>query len=600
MSKIFHWIRAFLPAFLILFFVLFAMVPTFYEWSLRWKIKPIRYFELVHNFPTDYELYLSKIRQGKEGSWLAKEKYTSEPHEGSLIQVLYVFIGKVSDWVHVQTPYVWFSYHVMRVFFAVVLLFVMWRVSEWVFPGFSWQIITFLLIVTASTWPKFETVDGWPRFGGYMPWYTVVDSMQRTTFLPHILFGQAMLAFILWVFGGGFITKKMPGNWVFLGVIGLLLGIVFTPALAFIYGVLAFWTLGEIFALIKDNWKDLSSGSGASLKKIAVRYFTNNLFGRIIFGVLSLPSIIYFAMISAQYPWKRLVEFDVLHPTKFSYIEYFLALGATLPLGLVGVVISCLDQLKPSSTRTVLQKKLPIFSYWIFSWLFFVFLFNYIPQQSPTRWTEMAPHIPLAIMSMYAIYTGYQYVKKWQSKTASKQDSVKGGSGFGEALLIIPIIVILLGCGTMFSSWLWQKDFVDHKLRADIPLVPQGAEVMYPLLDLVDAMVWLQVNTPRDVAVFSGQATGNLIPVYSGNFTYVGHANTVNSEMKVIIVANFFGRKRPPEEFLSLFKENNIQYVLYGPEEQGLAYGAPDLRPYYPFLTEMFRNPQVIVYKVNF
>jgi len=582
--KKFAFIRSILPAFLIIFFVLFSMIPTFYEWSLKWKLKPNRYFELVHNFPTDYELYLSKIRQGKEGSWLAKEKYTTEPHDGSLSQILYVFIGRVSDWVHVQTPYVWFSYHVMRVFFAALLLLMMWKISVWVFPEFSWSVITFLLMVTASTWPKFESVDGWPRFGGYMPWYTVIDSMQRTTFLPHINLGQALMVFILWVFAGGFITKKHPGNWVFLGVVGLILGVVFPPSLMFIYGTLGFLSLVEIVVLLKEKQGELKGVNVKKLIKIFTPYVQNVLSGRIIFGALTFPTFIYYALLTTQYPWKRLVEFDVLHPTKFSYIEYFMALGATLPLGLIGIGILLMRKLKPSTTFSALEKKLTIFVYWVFAWLFFVFIFNFIPQQSPTRWTEMVPHTPLAILGMYVVYIGYHWLKKQ----------------YRAYVLFLPIIIILLGCGTMFSSWMWQKDFVDHKLRADIPLVPRGAEVMYPLLDLVDAMVWLQINTPRDVAVFSGTATGNLIPVYSGNFTYVGHANTVDAEKKDIIVHNFYERKRPKEEFLQLFKDNNIKYVLYGPEEREMAYGIADIAQFYPFLTAVHRNNQVIVYKVNY
>src|ERR1700690_369723 len=279
-------IKTLLPIGLIIFFILFSMVPTFYEYVNAWKVKPIRFFELVHNFPTDYNLYLSKIRQGKEGAWLATEKYTAEPHDGSLSQVLYVFIGRVSDWAHVQTPYLWISYHVMRVFFGALLLWVMWKICQWVFPTFSWQIISFVLATTASTWPKFESVNGWPRFGGYMPWYTVVDSMQRTTFLPHVMFGQAMLAFIIWVFAGGFITRKHPGNWVFLGVVGIVAGIVFPPAILFLYGMLGFLTLTELVPFVKNKeiWKP---------SKAFIAYLKDKIFGRVVFGLMTFPTLVY-------------------------------------------------------------------------------------------------------------------------------------------------------------------------------------------------------------------------------------------------------------------------------------------------------------------
>src|SRR3972149_2225568 len=42
---------------LIVFFVLFSFAPTLYEWNARGRVHEDRYFELVHNFPTDYNLY---------------------------------------------------------------------------------------------------------------------------------------------------------------------------------------------------------------------------------------------------------------------------------------------------------------------------------------------------------------------------------------------------------------------------------------------------------------------------------------------------------------------------------------------------------------
>lgn len=585
-----------IPWVLIIGFVLFSLVPTFYEWNNRWKIKPIRHFELVHNFPTDYNLYLSKIRQGKEGSLLAYEKYTAEPHEGSLSQILYVIIGRVSDWVKVQTPYIWFSYHVMRFFFAVLLFYVVWNITSWVFPSYAWRVLSFLLVVTASTWPKFESVDGWLRFGGYMPWYTVIDSLQRTTFLPHVLVGQALLAFIIWVFCGGFITNKKPGNWVFLGIVGIIAGIIFPPALLFLYGMLGLWSAFEVIRLIIEK-----KGAIAQLKKSLVRWGMNSLFGRAVFVLMTFPTLVYYALLLSEYPWKRLVEFDVINPTKFSYVEYFLALGPTLLFGIIGMVAVLLTR------KQEIAKKLTGFMMWVIAWLIFIFVFNFIPQQSPTRFSQMAPHIPLGILTAYLAYSVVLYsrklLKKVNTKAEEKIETTNQikiiATGIMYGAIIVPVAIVLFGMGTMFSSWLWQKDFIDHKFRADIPLVPKGAEVMYPLKDLAEAMVWLQVNTPRSAVVFSGKATGNLIPVYAGNTTHVGHANTVTSEIKEIAVANFYGRKVPLSVIVDYFKQYNIAYVIYGPEEAELSFGARDMKEFYPFLQEVYRNNFVIVYKVN-
>lgn len=522
----------------IIFFILFSFSPTLYEWGVRGRIQPDRYFELVHNFPTDYNLYLSRVREGKEGAWLATEKYTSEPHAGSLSQILYVFIGRLADMNYVQTPYVWFAYHVARAFFAGLLLFVIWKVVEYVIPP-KFRMLTVLLIVTASTWPKFEWVAGFPRFGGYMSWYTMADSLQRTTFMPHVTLAQALLACIILVFSGGFITKQLSGNWIFLGVVGIILGIVFPPGLLFLYGVLM---LVSIFERFKQHF-----------------------FGRIIFGIMTVPTVVYWWLLLGEYPWKRLVEFDVLHPTKFSYSEYFLAVGPILPLGLIGLVVL---------VKSGKLEKVKYFAAWVAAWLGFLFVFNQIPQQSPTRFTQMAPHIPLGILAGLALAEIGKKIKIVQ---------------------IIAVVVILFGLGSMASSFMWQKDFVDHKLRATLPIVPSGASVMYPMRETIDAMIWLQVNAPRNAVVLSGLTTGNHIPVYAGNTAYIGHANTVQLEDKLAAVGNFYRGAGS----VSWLKQQNISHVFYGFEEREIGGGTPDLRSFYPDLEQVYETPNVRIYMIR-
>ncbi len=545
---------------LILFFVLFSFAPTFYEWHARFRIHDDRYFELVHNFPTDYNLYLSRIRQGKEGAWLATEKYTSEPHAGSLSQILYVIIGRLAHFSHVQTPYVWFAYHVARAFFAALLLFVIWKVCEWAFAksGEPWQILAFLLVVTASTWPKFETVAGWPRFGGYMPWYTMADSLQRTTFMPHVTLAQGLLAFIILVFSGGVVTKIIPANWVFLGVFGIVLGIVFPPGLMFLYGVLAFVSATELLIVKKK-------------KGWIHEWFVRDFYGRLIFGILTIPTFIYYALLLGKYPWKRLVEFDVLHPTKFSYMEYFLAVGPVLPLGLIAIIVLLLGKKKEAWER------LKYFVIWVVAWLFFMFLFNQIPQQSPTRFTQMAPHIPLGILAVW-LFTQL--------------------AGRFRHAMVVPIAIVFLALGSMASSYMWLKDFVDHKLRATLPIVPSGAQVMYPMREIIDGLTWLQIYTPRKSVVLTAMTTGNYVPVYAGNTAFVGHANTVQLEEKLIAAQQFYAGRMGTPEGMKWLAANGISYVFFGFEEREWAQGVQDLRSIYPALELVNESPNVKIYKV--
>ena len=100
--------------FVIFAIVLFSFAPTFYELGQRNHVRPERQFELVHNFPTDYNFYLSRIRQGIEGRTTAYEKYTSEPHNGSFIHEMYVLMGRIGEFVRVPWGRSGDVYHVAR------------------------------------------------------------------------------------------------------------------------------------------------------------------------------------------------------------------------------------------------------------------------------------------------------------------------------------------------------------------------------------------------------------------------------------------------------------------------------------------------------
>lgn len=574
-----HHQRTFIVWGMIVFFVAFSFSPTIYEWGVRWKTKPARYFELVHNFPTDYNFYLSRIRQGKEGAWLAREKYTSEPHDPSLSQVLYVLIGRASDWAHIQTPYIWISYHVMRLFFAALLLYVIWKYVASHNAQFAWQALAFLVVITASTWPKLESVAGWPRFGAYMAWWTQANELQRITFLPHVLFGQAALVFVMWVLSGGFITRKHPGNYIFLGVVGLVMGIVFPPALLFSYAVIAVLTIGEFISLGARTLPTIT----AKKKREFVVWSTDVVLGRFVYGILSVPALVYYMFLFRILPWKRLVEFDIVNPPPFEFGEYFLSLGPTLPLGVLGLIVLFFHRTQKGA------KQFSVAASWVIAWFGVLYIFTRIPQQSPMRFGQMAPHVPLGILTMYLFTVVISYLRRIRELRPIRH-----------YVFFIPMVMVVVGLLNMASSFLWLRDFVDHKLRADIPLVPKGASVMYPLGDIIESYKWLEVYTPRDAVVLADETTSNYIPVYSGNTTFIGHANTVELETKLAATRNFYRNILGAEEEQAWIAQQEIDYIMYGPEEkENNGWQIEDLRDVYPLLELVYENPTMKIYRLK-
>lgn len=552
-------LKKYIYALLIMGFVFFSLAPTIYELSRAGDIHPNRQFELVHNFPTDYNFYLSRIRQGLEGRWTGIEKYTSELHTGSFIHEFYLLMGSVGAWVHVPWGRAGDIYHVARIVLAFLLLVAIAefckRVITRAAPGY-WSFMAFLLAVTASSWPKLvavvntsvvpATIDNlfaW-RFGGYMAWWSVMDSLQRITFIPHILAGQALITILIILLTNGSLLRK-NANVIFVGLLAFMLGMIFPPGLLFVYAVMGVWVLL----------------SGKPIRYWVVAYGAAVL--------ISFPSLIYLALMTGMYPWKRLAEVDIIRPLPFDYAEYFRAMGPMLPLGLTGLVVVLI------TAETALFPAVA----WVIAWAALLLIFAFVPQQSPLRFSEMIPHVPLGVLTAYLLsrlgrLRYLKYLGRW-----------------------IAIALIATGFFHMYSSYRWQRDFVDHKIRATLPLVPTGSYVMYPLKDFVSAMKYLEEVTKGQGVVLSETTAANYIPVYSGNTVYAGHDNTVAFEGKKEKVKAFFSGHMEKNQVVSWISETRASYIFYGPQEREDG-GGKDISVIYPFLTEVYANPTVIIYRV--
>lgn len=549
----------------IVVFLLASLAPTVYELNLRNTLPSIRQFELVHNFPTDFNFYLSRIRQGIEGNLTVREQYTSEPHQGSFIHVFYLFLGWLGAWVRVPWHRSADVYHVARIVFGGLLLVMIAQFCKKSFSsspithpfglaqGGHSSLIAFLLAVTASTWPKLVFYNGGWRFGGYMPWWSVMDSLQRITFIPHLLVGQTLILFLILALSDE-ATMKRPGNWIFLGILAFILGVIFPPGLVFVIAAIGIFIMLEWL----HNTKGVNFIAAASkLTPLA----------------LGLPSLLYLSLMTSFYPWKRLAEFDIVKPLPFNYTEYLLAVGPILPIGMIGLLIVLWRK----------EKSLFPAAAWVLAWGFLLFVFQFIPSQSPLRFSEMIPHVPLGILSVFLF---------------SRLGNLGNLGHLGRKLAkTIPALMILVGFGVMYSSWLWQRDFIDHKIRAGLPLVPTGSYVLYPLKDFIAAITFIQDATPRRTVILSEKTAGNYIPVYSGNTVYVGHANTVDAERKELVVRQFFSGRMNAEEALVWLRRENLHWIFFGPEEREDG-GISDLSRTYPFLKEVYANNFVKVYIV--
>lgn len=570
-------------------FTLFSMYPAWYELQRKETIRENRQFELVHNFYTDFNFYLSRIRQGLEGNLTVHEKYTSEPHNGSFIHILYLSMGWVGRWVRVPWDKTADIYHVARGVLAVVLLLMFGELARRSFPQKTQDdekkkgpsnlaLLAFLLSVTASTWTIFVTLaDGSFRFGGYMPWWSVMDSLQRIAFIPHLLFGQLLMAFLLYALSD-IQTMKRVRNWIFLGVLAFIEGIVFPPGFIFIILSIPFIVLMEyIFTNPRPSGK------------VFIPWAIAHVLPRAVVVLLGIPALIYLQLMTSFFPWKQLALADIEKPLPYKFWEYMQAMGVILPLGIGGLLAALRNR----------QKQMIMPMAWVIAWAFCLWIFTYIPAQSPLRFSEMIPHLPLGILATYFFFVIARTASvKWVKMKSFIRILPKAlQSGKTGAILVYSLPVILLGMNLfhMYSSSLWQTDFVDHKIRGMYPLVPTGSYVMYPLTDFMNAIRWLQDHTSRDTVILSETTAGNYIPVYSGNTVYVGHDNTVKNQEKKLFVQSFYSARMPEDQAKQWLKDEGLHYVFFGPQEKEVN-GITDLKSRYGFLEPVYQGEYVTIY----
>ena len=508
--------RKFLYHALIVGFVLFSLAPTFYELSRMGDLKPERNFELVHNFPTDYNFYLSRIKQGMEGRWTVVERYTSEPHTGGFIHGFYLLLGQIGRYAGVPLGREADVYHVARVVLGVALLVATLEFCKGTMgTKGAWGILAFLLAVTASSFPKLVEVNGVWRFGGYMAWWSVMDSLQRITFIPHILAGQVMIVFLIRELGELRELREKMWSVVFLGMLAFVLGMVFPPGLVFVIGV-----IGALWVLQGRNTKEI------------IPYGAVFLMGS--------AALVYLALMTSFYPWKRLAEVDVIRPLPFDFIEYAKAVGV---MGVIGVFGGIWAMIKREKTLY------PAIA-WEVAWIGFLIIFRFVPQQSPLRFSEMVPHIPLAVLSAYLL---------------KKIGEIRGMRAIGAGMAVV---LVASGLFHMYSSFLWQKDFIA-------------------------AMGYIWDATRGEGVIITETTAGNYIPARTGNSVYMGHDNTVRFEEKKVSVKQFFSGKMN-EAWL---RETHASYIFFGPQEREDS-GGKNLTTFYPFLQEVYKNNYVTIYKI--
>lgn len=532
-------------------FLFISYLPNFYELSLKNYLPPDRTMIAgEHIYTYDYNVYLSKIRQGQEGRFTVVDKYDNHPQQrGVFLQIFYLYSGKVTKLLNLSPAA---AYQIIRMSTSVIWIMTIIFLNLYFLKNLSLANLGVTLSFLAASFPVFYQFQNQWWIKSYMDWWQELDVLKRVSFIPHDTANYIFIGIFTVLMS---LIEKNKKYFTLLSVL-VFISVFIHPASSILFMIS--WVLYQSVRLI---WSKPSTKSELSV----VMKQTLVLF------MMTLVPLFYIRQVTLTYPWKSLLDFDYYHRGNLDTKEYILALGPIFFTGLAGALLVIIKR----------RRELLGLVTWVVGAAVAIFLFKFFPYQTELRFVQTANHIPLAILTAYLI----SYLIKKSKKTISIY-----------SIYITTIAIIVLGIAQTYYSLKAQYQFIEQRALASLPMVPYPPQVMYPLTDFYNGLKWLDNNTDHSSVVLSKVTAGNYIPAYSGNFVYLGHGSeTPHYDARVGSVDLFFSGTLSDSDAEKFLKNENITYVFYGPQEK--ENNIEDIKKY-PFLKPVYQSNLVIIYKV--
>ncbi|MCL4339406.1 hypothetical protein M1271_07015 [Patescibacteria group bacterium] len=550
--------------------VIFANVPIILRAA---KTPHDRIFPYVHSdWPHDYYLYLAVINQGENGRFLYQDPYSTEKMSKGVFYTFFTGIGQVAGLFHLS-PIA--AYHLTIIIFTEIFLILVYFLSGKILSRKNaiWGAI-FGLLGTISPTLMFAQPIYFPIS---MPWWIVLDALNRIYDLPHYIASEAfLLAAILLVF---LFFRKPKLKYALLAAISIFIGGMILPSVLipvavgipiayFIYIARIYFEIKRVTRarypvnlqpnLLGSEWHDPKRNM-AKLKLIINLQLIKG-FSVIIFAILACYAIIKY-QVTTGFPWSTWVSWGVERWNwgEPDFNRNLLEVFGILPLLSIPAVYHAV---KKNSWELLF---ISVWAATPFIMLPFVNPFGI----AKIRLVEEAPYIPLGILSGYTIFKIIPPIKK---------------------RLIQYSLIVLFFATTLPSSfklWKTRMDYIKNEPVYDHIYIPKTS---------VDAMKFIKENVPKNSVFLSNEKMGIIIPAFNPTISYFGHVTqTMDYQAKEQNVDNFFGGKWTSQEAYKFLRDNGINYIYYGWQEKDLG---GDINKY-SFLEKIFDNGPVKIYQIK-
>jgi hypothetical protein len=492
----------------------------------------------------DGNSYIAKMGQGARGEWLFHLPYTSEDHDGAILFIFHLLLGKLARLSGLLLVNV---YHLAMLLCGLILLWTIYVFVSYFVPFVALRRIAFLLIC-------FSSGLGWLLITLEMSSDTPIDFLLPEAFTFLIIYAFPHLALARTLMLGTFILaltafRRNQSSWAILaGMACFLVGLIVPFYVGVAYVVLGSYLLALLWKRRQMPWRELGRTT--------------------IVVFISAPVLLYNAYIFWSNPIFRIWAEQnlILSPHPLHYVSGY-AIVALLAIGGIGYVLR-----RSESERLFLV-----------SWVLVVPPLLYLPFNLQRRLIE-GFQIPLCILASLGLA---RYVLRAVTRSGLTR-SLTRFQRYTQPKLrrFVTTAIILL---TIPSNLLLVATSLVQVSRPSSPIFHEGMEL--------EAMDWLAAHTQPSDTVLSSHQIGNYIPARAGNRVFLGHGpETIHAEEKENIVRQFFQTQTNDAYRKEILNQYDIAYLFYGPAEKALGDFQPATSPY---LEEVFTNGRHTIYEVN-
>ena len=521
--------------------MLFTLLP--YYFGLFITPEGMKFMGWIHN-PDEHNVYLSWMRQAREGQLFFFDRFTTEPQAARFFNLFFLVLGFASRVTHLPLVVI---YHLARLLFGFLLLAAIYALAARFTSNLITRRLAFWLTAFGSGLGWLWWLLNFP--GGRRP----VDfgpglvMPEAITFLSLLL--NPLFCFSVWLLITGLLLllisfQLRSVKWaIWSGVVFLILGNVHSYDMFTAYGVVLVYLV--VLGLTERRFPKAEIGLAA------------------LAGLLSLPSVAYQYLVFRTNPvfQEKALTLTLSPPL----LDYFLSFGIPLLLAILGVVAIIRYRRK--------EQLFPVV------WCIISFALVYLPVSFQRKLAE-GLQVPICLLA--ALWVGDYLGGRLNRRGIA-------WAGLAAILLAVP-------SNGFFLAEAHQALITNNAAKAQFLMPP-----FYLYQEQLEGIHWLEEDSHPDQAVLCTPLIGSYIPGLSGNRVYVGHwAETLHYGQKLQIMHQFFRSETSHTGRMAelsrkaLIKSEGLDYLFYGPYEQELGDFRPDQSP---LMESVFRNRLVTIYR---